>query len=186
MNSLGNLLRHLRDEVIYLCLKPFGPAFSDRKFPAKLLLKQVIIQKILGINSGVPWPVHWTSQVKAPGKIERGTRCPGLGMGCYIDGRNGIEFGENVWIGPRVSIISVNHNLNDYGRYVEETSISIGDNCWLATGAIILPGVKLGNHVVVAAGAVVTKSFTEDNIVLAGAPATVVKRLEPYGDADGA
>jgi acetyltransferase-like isoleucine patch superfamily enzyme len=60
----------------------------------------------------------------------------------------------------------------------------IGDDCWLATGCIILPGVKLGNHVIVAAGAVVTRSFEEDNIILGGTPAKIVKRIGAYSHRD--
>jgi acetyltransferase-like isoleucine patch superfamily enzyme len=138
-------------------------------------------QHILRINSDVPWPVHWSSQIRCAEKIDRGDRYPGLSMGCYIDGRNGIVIGKNVWIGPKVSIISMNHDPYDYHQYIKTEPIVIGDNCWLCTGCIILPGVKLGNHVIVAAGAVVTRSFEEDNIVLAGVPARIIKRLSPYG-----
>ena len=167
-------------EIIYLLLSLFGTAFADRKFPVRILLRQVFAQKILGFNRHVSWPVHWTSQVRAVHNIERGTRFPGLALGCYLDGRNGIKIGRNTWIGPKVSIISMNHNILDYYKFVEDDPIVIGDNCWIATGATILPGVKLGNHVVVAAGAVVTKSFMEDDILLAGVPARIVKGLDPY------
>lgn len=169
-----------RDKVLYRLLKPFGPAFSDPKFPAALLLKHVIIQKFLRINRYVPWPVHWTTQVKCPEKIQRGTRCPGLSVGCYIDGRNGIIIGKNVWVGPHVSLISMNHDTNDYEQFISTDPIIIGDNCWIATGAIILPGVQLGNHVVAAAGCVINKSFTESNILVAGVPAKIMKKLPDY------
>ncbi|OQY43179.1 MAG: hypothetical protein B6242_15170 [Anaerolineaceae bacterium 4572_78] len=181
MKKIVNGFKRIRNEIIYVLLKPFGDAFSDRKFPATLLLKQVIIQKILRINGHVPWPVHASSYVSAPNKIIRGNRCPGLSRGCHIDGRNGTHFGENVWIGPRVSIISMNHDTNNYHQYIIEKPTIIGNNCWLGVNSTILPGVELGNHVIVAAGSVVTKSFPEDDIILAGVPAKIVKRLEPYG-----
>ena len=175
-------LKHLLQETLYLSLKLFGKGFSNRDFPPSLLFRHAIVQKILRINSHVPWPVHWTSQIKAVDKIDRGTRYPGLALGCYLDGRNGIVLGANTWIGPYVRIISMNHDVNDYTRYRVESPIEIGDNCWLGANCTILPGVKLGNHVVVAAGAVVTKSCAEDNVVLAGVPARIVKRLERYGN----
>lgn len=174
------MLKKRIDAFLYFLLGIFGESFSNREFSPKTLLRAVFVQKILRINSHVPWPVHWTSVVVEPRKIRRGTRCPGLSMGCYLDGRNGIVFGENVWMGPRVSIVSMNHDLLDYKKYVVDQPIIIGDDCWLATGSIILPGVRLGNHVIVAAGAVVTQSFTEDNIVLAGVPARIVKRIGAY------
>lgn len=101
-------------------------------------------------------------------------------MGCYIDGRNGIVLGDNVWVGPRVSIISMDHDLLDYTQYKTERPIRIGKNSLLTTNSIVLPGVELGPHTVVAAGAVVTKSFPEGNQVLAGNPARVIKQLPNY------
>ncbi|HZJ73744.1 MAG TPA: acyltransferase, partial [Perlabentimonas sp.] len=99
---------------------------------------------------------------------------------CYIDARNGIILEDNVWIGPRVSLISMDHNLLNYNYYKEERPIRIGRDCLLTTNSIVLPGVLLGPHTVVAAGAVVTKSFPQGNVILAGNPAKVVKALQEY------
>ena len=145
-----------------------------------IIIKHGFFQKILGFNRNVPWPVHWTSTVSSPNKIIPGTRTPGLAKGCYIDGRNGIEISENVWIGPYVKIISMNHDINDYYSYVDAKPIKIGANCWLGTNAIILPEVELGEHTIVAAGAIVTKSFKEGNQVIGGNPAKVIKKLSKY------
>ncbi len=128
----------------------------------------------------MPWPVHFTSTVKSHKNIERGTKAPGFSPWCYLDGRNGIIIEENVWIGPRVSIISMDHDLNNYNSYKKEQPIIIRKNSLLTTGCIILPGVELGEHTIVAAGAIVTKSFSEGNQVLAGNPARVVKVLDDY------
>lgn len=157
-----------------------GEGFKTTEFSVRLLLMCFFVQKVLGINRRVTWPIHWTSKVTAPKKINRGNRCPGLSMGCHIDGRNGIVFGANVWIGPRVSVISMNHDPNDYHKYIESGPVVIGNNCWLGANSVILPEVELGEHTVVAAGSVVTKSFKEGNQVLAGVPARVVKRLHEY------
>ena len=139
------------------------------------------MQKIFRVNSHVPWPVHKTSVVAHADKIERGTRCPALSPWCYLDGRNGIIFGENVWMGPRCSIISMNHEVHDYKQYVIDGPIQIGKNSWIGAGVTILPGVQLAEHTVIAAGSVVTKSFTQPNIVIAGVPAKLVKEIGPYG-----
>lgn len=157
-----------------------GKGFSNPELSLILLFKYFFVQKVLGFNRSVSWPVHWSSKISAPHKIERGNRCPGLSMGCHIDGRNGIRLGRNVWVGPRVSIISMNHSTNNFHEYISCNPIIIGDNCWLATNSVILPGVELGAHTVLAAGAVVTKSFKEGNQVLAGVPAKVVKKLDNY------
>lgn len=180
MSRLKTILHKIGDAPAYGFLSLFGPAFSDRHYPPHILLRQVWQQKVLRINGHVPWPVHSTTTVKAPGKIQRGDRCPGLSPYIYLDGRNGITIGNNTWLGPRVSLISMNHDMTDFYSYVEEGPIVIGNNCWLGTGAIVLPGVHLGDHVVVAAGAVVTKSFPESDILIGGVPARVIKQIEPY------
>lgn len=148
--------------------------------PKVMLVKIWFMQKIVGFNRRVEWPVHWSSRVIRPEKISFGSRFPGLSMWCHIDGRNGIVLGDNVWVGPRVSMISMNHDIENYNNYVEEESIVISKNCWIGTGATILPGVNLGEHTIVAAGAVVTKSYTEGNLVLAGVPAKPIKKLSNY------
>ncbi len=175
------MMINLLEKMVFRFLKlTAGEAFADSKFQAHQLLKAFFYQKMLGINSRVPWPVHRTSFFKAPEKIERGTRCPGLAPFCYIDGRNGIRIGSNTWIGPRVSLISMNHDMSDFTRYLKSDPIVIGDNCWIAAGAIITAGVCLGAHTVVAAGAVVTKSFPEGNVLIGGIPARIIRQLPDY------
>jgi hypothetical protein len=154
---------------------------SGNEHSAKIVLKHWFLQKILRINGTVPWPVHPTSRVIKPENIQRGTRTPGLSLSCHIDGRNGIILGRNVWIGPRVSIISMNHDVNNFHNYISDGPVVINKNSWLGANCTILPGVHIGEHTVVAAGAVVAKSFPEGDQVLAGVPARVVKKLEPYG-----
>jgi hypothetical protein len=142
------------------------------------------MQRILRLNSHVPWPVHWTSDICFPGKIVcRSWRSqPGFMPGQYIQAINGIEIGENVRIGPGAKLISANHDPDDFERHLPAEPIRIGDNCWIGAGAIVLPGVRLGNHVVVAAGAVVTRDVPADSLA-AGVPARVVKSLTPRADA---
>jgi acetyltransferase-like isoleucine patch superfamily enzyme len=169
-------------QLVAKTLKLLWPQYMNgpQEHPLSIVLYSFIIQKILRINSHVPWPVHPTSKIMAPDQIVRGTRTPGLARGCHIDGRNGIIFGKNVWIGPHVCIISQNHDIVNYRRYIKQDSIIISDNCWIGAGAVILPGVYLGNHTIVGAGAVVTKSFPEGNCVIAGNPAKVKKKVGLY------
>lgn len=157
-----------------------GEGFGSELYPLRLLMKAFFFQKVIGVNRAVTWPVHWTSKVTSPEKIKRGTRFPGISMGCHIDGRNGIEFGNNVWVGPHVTMVSMNHDTSDYESYINTTPIIIGANSWIAARSVILPSVHLGKHTVVAAGAVVTKSFPEGDQLLAGVPAKVVKKLPAY------
>jgi hypothetical protein len=160
------------------------PRYLKRHRPridTRYALALFFFQKVLGINRGVPWPVHWSSVVPPPSEkfISRASTCPGLMPGVYIQAINGVEIGHNCGVGPGVKILSANHNLEDYNVHDPSDPIVIGDDTWLGANSVILPGVRLGRHVYVAAGAVVTKSFPQDNILLAGVPARIVKELEP-------
>lgn len=146
------------------------------------LFKYFFFQRILRINSHVPWLCHWSSEVLSVERI----KCkdwnadPGYSIGSYIQAANGIEFGRNMMLGPGVKIVSANHDLNDYEKHLEAKPIKIGDNAWLGSNVVITAGVELGPHTVVAANAVVTKSFPEGNCVLAGVPAKIIKQLPDY------
>ncbi|MCF6364795.1 MAG: acyltransferase [Bacteroidales bacterium] len=150
-------------------------------YSVKKLTILFIMQKIIGINRKVPWPVHFTSQIICHKKIKKNTeKNPGGAVNCYIDGRNGIIIEENVWIGPGVYIISKNHSPDNYNDYMPGMPIIIRKNSLLLANSIILPGVELGEHTIVAAGSVVTKSFPENNQLIGGNPAKVLKKLGAY------
>lgn len=143
----------------------------------QLRLKHIFLQKILRRNSHVPWVVHPSTVVHKPENISPGNRNPGLSRGCHIDGRNGIKFGNNCWVGPYVSLISMNHSPDDLSNFVSSPPIILGNNCWLGAHSIILAGVQLGDNTIVGAGSVVTKSFVEGHVILAGNPAVVKREL---------
>jgi acetyltransferase-like isoleucine patch superfamily enzyme len=153
---------------------------NNDSLSTKAIYQMAFFQKILRINSNVPWPVHWSSRVDVPEKIKIGTECPGYMPGCYFDGRNGIVLHENVTIGPNVNFISQNHDILDFDKYISASPIIIGKNSWIGAGVTILPGVELGEHTIVGANAVVTKSFTGSNQIIAGNPAKRIKQIETY------
>ncbi|MDO4931779.1 MAG: DapH/DapD/GlmU-related protein [Prevotellaceae bacterium] len=44
----------------------------------------------------------------------------------------------------------------------------MGNNCWIGTRCIILPGVEIGDNCIVGSGAVVTRSFPANSIIGVG------------------
>jgi acetyltransferase-like isoleucine patch superfamily enzyme len=54
--------------------------------------------------------------------------------------------------------------------------VSIGNNVWIGTKSIILPGSVIGDHCVIAAGSIVTGAIPAKSLA-AGAPARVIKTL---------
>jgi acetyltransferase-like isoleucine patch superfamily enzyme len=134
-------------------------------------------QKILGINRGVYWPVHFTSIVSGGKNIVAGIdTSPGYMPGCYIQGIGRIEIGDYTQISANVGIISANHSLEDTRKHIVEF-VKIGKYCWIGMNSVILPGVTLGDYTVVGAGSIVTKSFPEGYCVIAGNPARKIKDI---------
>lgn len=83
-------------------------------------------------------------------------------------------------MGPDVVMMATSHEFKDLNTPINmqgakpEEPIVIGDDCWIGTRVIILPGVHLGNKCIVAAGAVVTRSFP-DKCIIGGVPAKLLK-----------
>jgi len=90
-----------------------------------------------------------------------------------------ISIGDDVMIGPNVSLITSGHPVSPTERYdyVLAEPIVIGRNVWIAAGATIIGGVTVGENSVVAAGAVVTKDVPANSLV-GGNPATVIRSLD--------
>lgn len=57
--------------------------------------------------------------------------------------------------------------------------VSIGNNCFIGHGAVILPGVSIGDNVIVGAGSIVSKNVPS-GVVCAGVPAKVICTIEEY------
>ena len=91
-----------------------------------------------------------------------------------------IEIGDNVTISTDVSFITHDNSISKIcNRYTDSFGkISIGNNCFIGLGSIIMPGVKIGNNVIIAAGSVVTRSFDEDNIIIGGNPALKISDID--------
>ena len=90
----------------------------------------------------------------------------------------GIFIEDDVLIGPRAKLISVNHPLKPADRHkLELKSVTIKKNAWIGADATILPGVTVGENAVVAAGAIVSKDVPA-NTVVAGVPAKVINIIE--------
>lgn len=101
----------------------------------------------------------------------------GLGVNASVHGP--LRIGENVMMGPDVTILTHTHNIERtdipmgrQGTVVKE--VSIGDDVWIGMRSIIMPGVRIGNGVVIGAGAVVTKNVP-DFAIVGGVPARIIR-----------
>ena len=94
-----------------------------------------------------------------------------------------IIIGQRVAIAPNVVIMdSPFHKLwppserNNYSGKELDTDIYIGDDVWISTGCILLPGASIGKGSVVAARSLINKKFPK-NCLIGGMPAKIIKEF---------
>ena len=90
----------------------------------------------------------------------------------HIWGSGGVHIGDNCLIGSHTVITTLTHDKKAslYRETLINKSVNIGNNVWIGTGAIILPGISIGDGAIIGAGAVVTKDVAANDIVV-GIPA---------------
>lgn len=100
-----------------------------------------------------------------------------INHGCEFMDRGGIIIEDNVLIGPKVNLITINHPIDPLlRRSTYCAAIHIGKNVWIGAASSIMPGVSIGENSIVAANAVVTKDVPANTIV-GGIPAKVIKTI---------
>ena len=101
-----------------------------------------------------------------------------VNQNCTFYDLGGLDIGDDVMIGPNVSLITSGHPIESSRRRdgVVARPIVIERNVWIAAGATIIGGVTIGENSVVAAGAVVTKDVPA-NCLVGGNPARVIRSI---------
>ncbi len=176
--KLLNLTRYI-NYLAYLFLRLFYKNVEGVN-PFVILGTVFVLQKIIGFNRMVPWPVHFTSRIINTANVTLGRRSfPGFSSNCYVNAKNGLIIGNNLRMGPGVGIISGNHSKDDYDVKESSKPINIGNNVWIGMNSVILPGVSIGNNVIIGAGSIVSKNLP-DNSIAAGNPCKRIKVKEAY------
>lgn len=154
---------------------------SRLEYPAKLISPHLI-----SIDDGV----HICADAWLNAKDDRGDGMPTLriGEGTYI-GRmvqinawREVYIASNVMIGDRVVILDADHIFDRPDLPIRlqgdafKGAVHLLEGCWIAAGAVILPGVTIGLNAVVAANAVVTKDVPS-RCVVGGIPAKIIRHL---------
>lgn len=90
-----------------------------------------------------------------------------------------IFIGDNVMIGPNVTIDAATHPIDpELRRKTAQYNlpVHIGNNVWIGAGSIILPGVTIGENSVIGAGSIVTRDIPA-NVVAIGSPCRVFRPI---------
>jgi maltose O-acetyltransferase len=101
-----------------------------------------------------------------------------LNFGCVLLDVVAIEIGDRCQIGSMVQILTADHPRDPALRrqgYESGIPVRIGENVWIGSGAIILPGVTIGADAIIGAGSVVTRDVPAGATVM-GNPARMIAR----------
>lgn len=125
--------------------------------------KDVIVKQKANVGSGVELRVGDRAQI---GHNCRISRC--------------VTLGNDLVMGPDVVMMATAHAFDDIDVPINQQGalpirpIVVGNDVWLGTRVIVLPGVHIGDGAIVGAGAVVTKDVPPRAIV-GGNPARVIR-----------
>lgn len=94
-----------------------------------------------------------------------------------------VTLGDNVHITNEVVFVCHDGGTLLFRHLVPDLEITkpitVGDNVFIGTRSIIMPGVHIGNNVIIAAGSVVSRDLP-DNGVYGGVPAKLIKPIDQY------
>lgn len=96
-----------------------------------------------------------------------------------IGGQRGVTIGNYVQLSYNVTIISENHEYKNHSLPIKSQGyfggpVTIGDDVWIGSNAVILPNVHIGPGAIVGANAVVTKDV-QPYAIVGGVPARFIK-----------
>ncbi len=101
-----------------------------------------------------------------------------IGHHVFIFSKSKINIGNNCLIAPFCYFVDSDHGI-DINCLIREqlmtsSPITVGDDVWIGTSAVITKGVTIGNGAVIAAHAVVNHDVPS-NAIVAGVPAKIIK-----------
>lgn len=106
-------------------------------------LRQFIYTSVFNMKIGKGTKIRGFSDFYCPWNIRIGNNTM-VGQNCILDGRNGLNIGNNVNISDYVSIFTMQHDVNSNSFEVTGGSVKIGDRAWLCFRSVILPNVTAG------------------------------------------
>lgn len=90
-----------------------------------------------------------------------------------------VQIGNNVFIGPNVSLYAAYHPIIASERIKGPelaSPITIGDNVWLGGNVVVCQGVTIGENTTIGAGSIVTRSIPA-NVLAVGNPCRVIREI---------
>jgi acetyltransferase-like isoleucine patch superfamily enzyme len=132
--------------------------------------------------------VSFGTRILEPARIRVGARST-IPNTSVIDGRGGLEIGDDCLIGFQNVILTSTHESADLDMPIRtqgmyQAPVRIGNDVWTGCRVVIVPGVTVGDHAIVGAGSVVTRDVAPWAIVV-GVPAKFIRDRRDAVDLGG-
>jgi maltose O-acetyltransferase len=147
--------------------------------PSRLFWLKATLLSLCGVD------IHPTAQLFSSVRIITSGQLT-IGAYTYIGhqvliggGDASIIIGSNCDIGPRVSIITGDHEFAPTGPRAAGPGFSrpivIEDGVWIGAGSLILRGVRIGQRAVICAGSVVTRNIPAGSYAIGAGTSLLVR-----------
>lgn len=158
-NSINNFCQGI---AYFVCnyVVPYIPFWNIRK----------LIYRLLGMKIGKGSRILMRVTILAPSKIILGERVY-INEYCYLDGRGGLEIGNDTSVSVFSYINTGQHLINSVDFDYAKNKVIIKDHVWICARANILGGAILNSGCVICAGSTAKKGIYEANGVYSGVPA---------------
>jgi acetyltransferase-like isoleucine patch superfamily enzyme len=171
VGKASKLMSHLKDFLFSLLLYCHNHIITH--VPSHTV-RQVFLKQLMQIDLGKGCATLLGLKLYTKGQITIGDHSV-IDRDCTLDGRGVIKIGSNVNLAPEVMILTAYHDPDSDNFAGIEKAVVIEDYVWIATRAMVLPGVTIGRGAIVAAGSVVTKDVPPQTIV-GGNPARIIRQ----------
>lgn len=147
-----------------------------RLLPGKRNVLRIPILRLMGAKIGDDVFIQQRVDILAPWELELGD-CLAIAHDVTILNFTTVKIGSMTVISQRAHLCTGTHDHSHPHFPLVFKPISVGSECWVASGAFVGPGVSLGNGCVVGANSIVTKNMPEWH-VCAGSPCKPLKVRE--------
>ena len=162
---LANIIRYLFNKLHYG--KRYNSRLIERISPGASI--RLFQKGAITIGYNVDLAPLTDIQVHSNGCLAIGDHVY-MNRGCIISCHGKVTIGSGCMFGPEVKIFDNNHRFDKesgVSTKLKIGSISIGNNCWLASGVILLKGADIGDNCVIGAGCIINTKIPANSLVKA-------------------
>ena len=149
-------------------------------FVLKMLEYKLEYGELFTVGKAFSFRKRFTVNINENGKLVIGNHVF-FNNDCSINCKGKITVGDFCIFGENVKIYDHNHRFSTYEKKILDQgymikSVQIGDNCWIGSNVVILPGANIKPNSIIGAGCVISGEIPEGVIVTANRELHYVKR----------